>query len=275
MKKDQDSLDSLDVESLIPEVKVASPDGAEQEIVKRIRELWPSARKSGKEIGEHLFNLRKLCRDKEAHFNKLLESLGIPRSTAYNYISIFEECQIVDFEFPTNILRFAAAAGIDHADPGQRKILFTAFKESEAPIEPDDPTAIGVVGSAVTAIREAAAEANEAEQQLRELTPLEQMFAAVTTALVTAYKSLVGGKKETKKMSETAKAAKEATFVDTIADMFHVDSAEREVRERILGIGRGEQKMQDLIDEWKKLPSRYRVTRETAPIYDQKKGGDA
>src|SRR5712692_8746801 len=113
-----------------PSSNNVNPTPDEQTLITQIQQLWPSARKSGKALGEQLFNLRELCKDKETHFNELLNSLGIPRSTAYHYIGIFEECQLVDFEFPANIVRFATTAGIDHTNLGQRKTLLTAFQEA-------------------------------------------------------------------------------------------------------------------------------------------------
>jgi hypothetical protein len=211
----------------------------------------------------------------------LLKSLDIPRSTAYHFIGIFEECQLVDFEFPVNIVRFATTAGINLADLGQRKILLTASKEAGGPVEPDDATAIGIVGAAVTAIREAAEEANEAEQQPRELTPFEKMLAAFTTAHVATYKALVGGKKEIKAMNETTKAAKEAQYVKATAEMYHLDSSNPSVQQQLVSVGRGEQTLLDILDEWRKLPVvtvaeaivSGNVTREKAPIYRQ--GGNS
>jgi len=249
----------------------------EEQVVEKIQQLWPSARKSGKALGEQLFNLRELCKDKETHFNELLKSLGIPRSTAYHYIGIFEECQLVDFEFPANIVRFATTAGIDHTNLGQRKTLLTAFQEAGNPAEPNDGTAIAIVGSASTAIREAAEEADEQDQPAAPLSPFQKMLAAFTVAQVETYKALVGSRKQIKAMDETAKAAKEAQYVQTIAGMYHLDISTPAVQQRILSVGRGEQTLQDIYDEWKQLPvvtiaeaiASGNVTREKAPIYRQ------
>jgi hypothetical protein len=235
--------------------------------------LWPSARKSGKALGEQLFALRELCRDKEAHFNELLQSLGIPRSTAYHYIGIFEECQLVDFEFPVNLVRFATTAGIDLANLGHRKTLLTAFKEAGSPAEPNDGTAISVVGSASTAIREATEEANEQEAPSTPLSPFQRMLVAFTNAHVETYKVLVGTKKDIRAMDETTKAAKEAKYVQSVAEMFNLDVASSTVQLKILAVGRGEQTLQEIYESWRQLPVKSVLTREKAPIYN--KGGKA
>jgi hypothetical protein len=239
-------------------------------IVGRIQQLWPSARKSGKALGEQLFNLRELCRDKEAHFNELLQSLGIPRSTAYHYIGIFEECQLVDLEFPVNLVRFARTAGIDLENLGHRKTLWSAFREANSPAEPNDGTAIAIVGSASTAIREATEEANEEETLAVPLSPFQKMLVAFTTAHLETYKVLVGTKKEIRAMDDTSKAAKEAKYVQSIAEMFYLDASNPAVQPKILSVGRGEQTLQDLHDAWKQLPVVNVVTREKHPIYNQK-----
>jgi hypothetical protein len=260
-----------------------NPTSDEQPIVTQIQQLWPSARKSGKALGEQLFKLRELCREKDSRFDLLLQSLDIPRSTAYHYIGIFEECQLVDFEFPANIVRFATTASINLTNLGQRKTLLTAFQESGSPAEPDDGTAIAIVGSASTAIREAAEAANEQDEPSVPLTPFEKMLAAFTVAQVETYKALVGNKKETKAMNETTKAAKEAQYVQTVAQMYHLDGSNPAVQQRILSVGRGEQTLQDIYDEWKQFPpvtfaeaiasGNVNLTREMAPIYRQ--GGDS
>ena len=67
MTEHQTPLEKAVVESLIPEVPTFNSPLTEQEIVGLIQQLWPSARRSGKALGEQLFNLRELCRDKEAH----------------------------------------------------------------------------------------------------------------------------------------------------------------------------------------------------------------
>ncbi len=264
-----------------PSSITVNPTTDEQPIIMQIQQLWPSARQSGKALGEQLFKLRELCREKESRFDLLLKSLDIPRSTAYHFIGIFEESQLVDFEFPVIVVRFATTAGINLADLGQRKILLTAFREAGSPVETDDAAAIGIVGAAVTSIREAAEEANEAEQQPRELTPFEKMLAAFSAAHVATYKALVGSKKEIKAMSETTKAAKEAQYVKATAEMYHLDASSPSVQQRLLSVGRGEQTLLDILDEWRKLPvitiaeaiASGKVTREKAPIYRQ--GGNS
>lgn len=284
--KDQRAVEIKEVsnstaEAAQPSSNIVNPTLDEQPIIAQIQQLWPSARKLGKALGEKLFKLRELCREKDSRFDLLLQSLDIPRSTAYHYLGIFEECQLVDFEFPTNIVRFAATAGIDLADLGQRKILLTAFREAGSPVEPDDATAIGIVGAAVTAIREAAEETNKQNQPSVPLSPFQQMLAAFTTAQVETYKALVGSKKQIKALGETTKAAKEAQYVQTIAGMYHLDVSTPAVQQRILSVGRGEQTLQDIYDEWKQLPvvtiaeaiASGNVTREKAPIYRQ--GGNS
>ena len=159
-----------------------NPTQAERPIITQIQQLYPSARKSGKALGEQLFKLRELCREKDSRFDLLLRSLDIPRSTAYHFIGIFEECQLVDFEFPTNILRFATTAGIDLANLGHRKILLTAFQEANGPAEPTDGDAIAIVGSASTAIREAAAKSDALEPPAATLSPFQKMLMVFTDA---------------------------------------------------------------------------------------------
>jgi hypothetical protein len=260
-----------------PSSNFVNPTPEEQPIITQIQHLWPSARKSGKELGEHLFKLREICREKESRFDLLLRSLDIPRSTAYYFIGIFEECQLVDFEFPANIVRFATTAGIDHSSLGQRKTLLTAFQQAGSPAEPNDGAAIAIVGSASTAIREAEGEADKQDQPAVPLSPFQKMLAAFTTAQVETYKALVGGRKEIKAMNETAKAAKEAQYVQTIAGMYHLDVSTPFVQQRILSVGRGEQTLQEIYDEWRQFPvvtiaeaiASGNVTREGAPIYRQ------
>jgi len=249
----------------------------EKPIVTQIQHLWPSARQSGKALGEQLFKLRELCREKESRFDLLLRSLDIPRSTAYHYLGIFEECHLVDFEFPANIVRFATTTGIDLSNLGQRKILLTAFQEAGSPVEPNDGAAIAIVGSASTAAREAAEEADEKDKPAVPLSPFQKMLAAFTAAHVATYKALVGGKKEIRAMNETTKAAKEAQYVQVTAEMYHLDVSIPAVQQRILSVGRGEQTLQDIYDEWKQLPvitvadaiASGNMTREKAPIYRQ------
>src|SRR5712691_11645650 len=175
-----------------PSSNNVNPTPDEQTLITQIQQLWPSARKSGKALGEQLFKLRELCREKDSRFDLLLQSLDIPRSTAYHYLGIFEECQLVDFEFPTNLVRFATTAGINLTNQGQRKTLLTAFQEAGNPAEPNDGTAIAIVGSASTAIREAAEEADEQDQPAAPLSPFQKMLAAFTVAQVETYKALVG-----------------------------------------------------------------------------------
>src|SRR5258708_9997578 len=254
MSEHQSGLEKAVVDSFSPEVTTVSSAPTEHEIVGRIQQLWPSARKSGKALGEQLFNLRELCRDKEAHFNELLQSLGIPRSTAYHYIGIFEECQLVDFEFPVNLVRFATTAGIDLTNLGHRKTLLTAFQEASSPAEPNDGTAITIVCSARTAIRATINEANEQETTPIRLSPFQRMLAAFTTAHVETYKVLVGTKKEIGAMDETTKAAKEAKYVQSVAEMFHLDVSNPAVQLKVLAVGRGEQTLQDIYEAWKQLP---------------------
>jgi hypothetical protein len=256
-----------------PSSNTVNPTQDEQPIITQIQQLWPSARKSGKALGEQLFKLRELCREKDSRFDLLLQSLDIPRSTAYHFIGIFEECQLVDFEFPANIVRFATTAGINLTNLGQRRTLLTAFQEAGSPPEPNDGVAIAIVGSASTAIREAVEEADEQDKPAVPLSPFQKMLAAFTVAQVETYKALVGGKKEIKAMGETTKAAKEAQYVQTIAGMYHLDDSTPAVQQRILSVGRGEQTLQEIYDEWKQLPVTYVMTREKAPIYRQDKGG--
>jgi hypothetical protein len=237
-----------------PSSNSVNPTLDEQPIIVQIQQLWPSARKSGKALGEQLFKLRELCREKDSRFDLLLQSLDIPRSTAYHFLGIFEECQLVDFEFPANIVRFATTAGIDLTNLGQRKTLLTAFQEAGSPLEPNDGAAIAIVGSASTAIREAVEETNKQNQPSIPLSPFQQMLAAFTTAQVETYKALVGSKKQIKALGETTKAAKEAQYVQTIAGMYHLDVSTPSVQQRILSVGRGEQTLQDIYDEWKQLP---------------------
>ncbi|HET9402679.1 MAG TPA: hypothetical protein VFO34_17160 [Candidatus Acidoferrales bacterium] len=273
MATHQNDLEKAVAEVLIPQASSTHSQQTERDLVARIQQLWPGARKSGKELGEQLFALRELCRDKEAHFNELLQSLGIPRSTAYFYIGIFEECQLVDFEFPVNLVRFATTAGIDLANQGHRKTLLTAFRGAGSPAEPNDGTAISIVGSASTAIREAVQEANEQETPSIPLSPFQKMLVAFTVAHLETYKVLVGTKKDIRAMDETTKAAKEAEYVQSIAEMFNLDVASSTVQRRILAVGRGEQTLQDIYEAWTQLPVRNVLTREKAPIY--KKGGKA
>lgn len=268
-------------EAAQPSSNNVNPTSDEQPIIAQIQQLWPSARKSGKALGEQLFKLRELCRDKESRFDSLLKSLGIPHSTAYHHIGIFEDCQLVDFAFPTNIVRFGTTAGIDFTNLGQRKTLLSAFQEAGSPAEPNDGAAIAIVGSASTAIREAAEEANKADKPAVPLSPFQKMLAAFTTAHVATYKALVGGKKEIKAMNETTKTAKEVQYVKATAEMYHLDSSNPSVQQRLLSVGRGEQTLLDILDEWKKLPVQTfaealasgNVTREKAPIYRQ--GGNS
>ena len=264
-----------------PSSNIVDPTLDEQLIIAQIQQLWPSARKSGKALGEKLFNLRELCREKDSRFDLLLQSLDIPRSTAYHYLGIFEECQLVDFEFPANIVQFATMAGIILTNIGQRKTLLTAFQEAGSPAEPNDGAAIAIVGSASTAVREAAEETDKLDKPAVPLSPFQKMLAAFTAAQVETYKALVGGKKEIKAMNETTKAAKEAQYVQTIAGMYHLDTSTPAVQQRILSVGRGEQTLQDIYDEWRQLPvvtiaeaiASGNVTREKAPIYQQ--GGNS
>ncbi len=260
-----------------PSSNLVNPTLDEQPIIAQIQQLWPSARESGKALGEQLFKLRELCREKDSRFDLLLQSLDIPRSTAYHYLGIFEECQLVDFEFPANIVRFATTAGINLTNLGQRKTLLTAFQEASSPAEPNDGTAIAIVGSASTAIREAEEEADEQEKPSVSLSPFQKMLAAFTAAHVATYKALVGSRKEIKAMNDTTKAAKEAQYVKATAEMYHLDSSNPSVQQRLLSVGRGEQTLLDILAEWKKLPVQTvaeaiasgNVTREKAPIYRQ------
>jgi hypothetical protein len=273
---EQDNFEEATTQSYSPAVRTVNA-ATEQEILAQIQQLWPSARKSGKALGEQLFVLREICRDKEAHFNELLQSLQIPRSTAYHYIGIFEECQLVDFEFPSNLVRFATTAGIDIVNSGHRKTLLIAFQEAGSPPEPNDASAIAIVGSASTAIRTAIKEANKQETpHPLPLTPFEKMLVAFTTAHVESYKVLVGSKKEVRVMDETTKAAKEAKYVQSTAEMSNLDVSIAAVRTKILAVGRGEQTLQGIYEEWKHLPvkyTQYTLTQQTAPVYTQ--GGDA
>jgi len=260
-----------------PSSHIVKPTQDEKPIIAQIQQLWPSARKSGKALGEQLFKLRELCREKESRFDLLLKSLEIPRSTAYHYLGIFEECELVDFEFPANIVRFATTANINLTNLGQRKTLLRAFQEAGSPTEPNDGTAIAIVGSASTAVREAEEEADEQDKPAAPLSPIQKMLTAFTSAHVETYKALVGGKKELKGMNETTKAAKEAQYVKATAEMYHLDSSNPSVQQRILSVGRGEQTLIDIFDEWKNFPvttlaeavANGNLTREKAPIYRQ------
>ena len=168
-----------------------------------------------------------------------------------------------------NLMRFATIAGIDVANLGHRKTLLTAFLEAGSPAEPNDGTSIAIVGSTSTAIREATEEANEQESPVVPLSPFQRMLAAFTTAHVDAYKILVGTKKEIRTMDDTTKAAREAKYVQSIAEMFHLDVSNPAVQPKVLAVGRGEQTLQDIYEAWKQLPVKYVLTREKAPIYTQ------
>lgn len=215
MGKRQTGLDQAVVESSTPISTAVNSTLAEQKIVELIQQLWPSARKSGKDLGEQLFNLRQLCRDKEAHFNELLESLGIPRSTAYHYIGIFEECRLVDFQFPANVVKFASTANFDITNLNNRKVLLTTFREMASPESPSDSQAIGIVGSAVAAIEEATKNTN-AEPPKR-LTPLQQCLAEQDAAFVRMYRVQT---KDTKKGS-AQRAAAEGQYVRIASNFFN------------------------------------------------------
>jgi hypothetical protein len=235
MRKRQTGLDQAVVESS-PKNTAISSAVAEQEIVELIQQLWPSARKSSKALGEQLFNLRQLCKDKDAHFNELLESLGIPRSTAYHYIGIFEECRLIDFQFPANVVKFASTANFDITNLDNRKVLLTTFRAMGSPEGPSDSQAIGIVGSAVAAIEEAAKNTNAEPPQ--RLTPLQQCLAEQDAAFVRMYRVQT---KDTKKGS-AQRAAAEGQYVRIASNFFNNALLAESVAtsDVLLRIGRGQ-----------------------------------
>jgi hypothetical protein len=170
---------------LSTEQVVRTPELQEQQLVSEIRQLWPSARKSIKALGEKLFSLRNLCKENGERFNQHLKTLGIPRSSAYAAITAYEELVIVDFEFPAKVVKFASIARINVDDMSHRAILYSALNENGS-ADPSDAQAISIVGVASAAIEDAAKKANTALPQ--PLTPLQQCLAEQDAAFVSMYR---------------------------------------------------------------------------------------
>jgi len=124
----------------------------QQQLVAEIGQLWPKARDRARELGEKLFKLRETCQGEGASFNGFLKSLGIPHSSAYHFIGVYEDCVLVDFEFPANVVKFAETANIDITDFNNRRVLLASYRDQKSPERPTDGTAIAIVGSAAAAL---------------------------------------------------------------------------------------------------------------------------
>ena len=184
----------------------------QQQLVEEIGQLWPRARERAKELGEKLFNLRETCQDEGESFNAFLKSLGIPHSSAYHFIAIYEECILIDFEFPANVVKFAATANIDITDLNNRRVLLASYRSQNSPAKPTDGVAIAIVGSAATAIKEA----GKVPPPKRRLVGFEKCCAAQDTAFVSMYLTIT---KSTKKAS-TQRAAAEGKYVSFASNFF-------------------------------------------------------
>jgi len=184
----------------------------QQQLVAEIGQLWPKARERAKELGEKLFNLREACQGEGESFNAFLKTLGIPHSSAYHFIGIYDECVLVDFEFPANVVKFAATANIDITDLNNRRVLLASYRSQNSPARPTDGTAIAIVGSAAAAIGEAA----KVRPAKRKLVGFEKCCAAQDTAFVNMYFTLT---KDTRKGS-TQRAAVEGKYVSFASNFF-------------------------------------------------------
>jgi hypothetical protein len=197
------------------QIQTAAQQSTEQQIVAEIQKLWPKARKSAKELGEQLARLQETCKDNGDRFGTLLKTIGIPRSTAYFYIGIYEDCFIVDFVFPANVVRFATTANIDMTDLSSRKVLMNAYREIRSLQDPTDGEAISIVGSAAAAIAAAAAKANAAPAPA--LTPLQQCLAEQDVAFKNMYRVQTKGTKD----GSTQRLAAEGQYVKVAQAFLH------------------------------------------------------
>lgn len=187
----------------------------EQQIVAEIQKLWPKARKSAKELGEQLARLRDACKDSGDRFGTHLKALGIPRSSAYNLISVYEECLVVDFVFPNNVVKFAATANVDVTDLGNRKVLMHAYRDIKSSQDPTDGEAISIVGSAAAAIAAAAAKVNSAPGH--NMTPLQECLAEQDSAFKNMYRLQTKGTKA----NSTQRSAAEGQYVKIAHAFLH------------------------------------------------------
>lgn len=162
-----------------------STEQQEQQLINELKPLIAGARKSSKEVGERLFKLLQLCKDKGERFNQHLKTLAIARSSAYNWIALYKQFVVEDYQFPANVVKFAGIAGISVSDLSHRATLYeTLMQVGETPT---DAQAISIVGSASSAIAAAQAKAKSTKPQL---SPFEECIAAQDAAFVTIYKTL-------------------------------------------------------------------------------------
>lgn len=167
----------------------------EQQIVNQIQKLLPGARKSGKDIGEQLFKLQNLCKEKGERFRHHLKTLGIAPASAYLWIGLYKNFVIEDYQFPVNVVRFAQMANIDITDMSYRAILYEALIESGVKGgDPTDAEAIAIVGSASAAIAAARAKANKAAPP--PLNNLQQCLAEQDAAFMSMYRLQTKGTKK-------------------------------------------------------------------------------
>ena len=184
----------------------------QQQLVEEIGQLWPRARERAKELGEKLFNLRETCQGEGESFDAFLKTLGIPHSSAYHFIGIYEECILVDFEFPANVVKVAATANIDITDLNNRRVLLASYRSQKSPASPTDGEAIAIVGSAVAAIKEAA----KVRPAKRKLVGFEKCCAAQDTAFVSMYLTIT----KSAKKDSPQRAAAEGKYVSFANNFF-------------------------------------------------------
>lgn len=225
-------------------------------LIQLIGGLWLTARTRAKELGEKLIELRELCFSQNNRFNDALNELGIPHSTAYNFIAIAEECRIVDFVFPDAVSNYARVAGMDLTDLGTKTVLYNAFKDAGSPSDPNNGEAIRIVGVAAGAIEDAKDDSSEEEKAATEEPKgkREVMLDSFTTAFVVTYKTFVGTKSEVKKIRPQDVTAREGEFVNAMCEMYHLDRNNSYTREIVLSVGRGKTTLAHEYDAFLKRP---------------------